>query len=258
MTDAFFASEPQTDIDIRGVAAKSPLFYPDLGFFGFVCAGDAAEIARRLPTLDHRPWRAWPGRALVAVQCFEYRDTQIGPYNEVALTAAVDLGSRPRPWSARVGSTLLGAEAHGFILDLPVDTEVALHGGLDYFNYPKHLADIRFSESAGSRTCAVRDRDGGALIVEISAPAPAARGPRDLLFHSYPILAGQAVHARFRVRADAFVFRPLPTGVRVRLGDHPRAEVWRALRLGRPLATFFAPRGRGILYPPRDAAGSAS
>lgn len=255
----FFHGVVQREVRIGDRSALVPLLYPRLCMMGIALTVDAAAAQALLPTRAHRLWRLPGGRALAAVHCFEYQDTGIGPYNEVALTLAVDLGGSRLPALARAARAAMTDVYHGFIVDLPVTTEVALAGGLELFHYPKYLARIDFTDEPGVRTCRLADRATGELILEVRAPrlattVRAAGRPAVMEAHSYPVFDGVARHARFQILQRRRAWRAFPRGVALRLGSHPRAGLLGHLRPGRPLHYVYVPDGQGILYLPEPTA----
>lgn len=260
---SFFAGIDQTDLMIRGVKARSPLFYRDVGLTLAVVTADLAAARALLPS-GLVPLALPTGRALLGISCFEYRDTDIGPYNEVALGVAVRAeGARATGLGAVARSTLRQVY-HAFICDLPVTTEIALHGGVDIFNYPKFLADIRFEGTPRARTCRVLDRETGALIYAFEAdrfgtrPHPSVEtpgvAPDVVTFVSYPIIGGVPHRATLRVNQQEHGTRRLRGGFRTTLGTHPRSALLAALLPGRTLQVTHVPRAQAILYAPEPLA----
>ncbi|MBI5630290.1 MAG: acetoacetate decarboxylase family protein [Elusimicrobia bacterium] len=249
----FFGPYLQEDISIRGAAAKSPLFYRDLHMMGAVFTAPLGRLSAALPRGGPAPLNVL-GRGFVAVHCLEYKDTDIGPYNEVSLSIAVRRGWLPLASLFQAARSLWRREFHGYVSALPVTTTIALHGGLDYFNYPKYLADITFRETAGHRVCTLRDKESLDVILEFEGRRIPTRNraPRDqnlTAMFSYPEIAGRPHRATFLVnhieRGSRFL-----SGARLRLGSHPRSQAFAELGLG-PLAHYlFAPRCQAILFRP--------
>jgi hypothetical protein len=181
----------------------------------------------------------------------EYERCDIGPYNEVALTLAVRLGGGrwPSPLAA-LGAWLKG-EHHGFVSELPVTTEIALFGGLDYFGFPKFLAEIDFRQTRAHRICTLRDAERHDLILEFEGAVLPTRGSaRREVFHTYPQREGQTLHARMLIEKQRHAVALAPGRAALRLGNHPRGQALAELRLGRPLAYTFAPRCQAVLFEP--------
>jgi hypothetical protein len=94
------------------------------------------------------PARVVPGLGVVVVMCLEYRDTDIGPYDEVAIAIGLN-----EPWFLPnlPGRASLAdhrhRQLHGWIHHLPVTTEAARAEGVELFNFPKFIAAIEFDQS---------------------------------------------------------------------------------------------------------------
>ncbi|MBI4425289.1 MAG: acetoacetate decarboxylase family protein [Elusimicrobia bacterium] len=254
MSPGLFDGRAQRAIRIRGTPAKSPMFFRDLHMMGAVFLADFARVRAALPR-ECRPLRLPLGRALVAVHCMEYKDTDIGPYNEVALSVALRAGWLPLPSLARAALDLRSRTMHAHIHALPVTTELALHGGVDFFNYPKYLADIRFRETAGHRVCTLRDPETLDLICEfegrrIGEGNRAGGDGKGLTLLSYPWIGGRAHRARLELRQLEGGERRLRPCANLRLGPHPRAEAFRELGLGAQVHYLFAPRCQAVLFEP--------
>ena len=113
------------------------------------------------------PARLAPGLGAIAVTCFEYRDTDLGPYNELAISVVLN-----EPWflpnlpGRALISSLRRRQLHAWVHHLPVTTEIARAGGVDFYNYPKFVAGIDFEETATQRVC--RLSEGAEHILTLS------------------------------------------------------------------------------------------
>ena len=252
----FFAGVAQRLVDIRGVPARSPLFFRDVDMVMAVFTADLAAARALLPSPRLEPLSPFPGKALVAIHCFEYKDTDIGPYNEVSVTIAVRVDRSSR-LASMARSTLLN-DFQGHIVQLPVTTEIALHGGLDFFNYPKFLANIAFDETTGERRCRATDPQTGALIFAFTSarrPATPTSSPRHYTFRSYPLIDSRLVEARMVVNPLSSTRPTFGRGLHLELGSHPKSTPLTTLRPGRPLQVVHAPRCEAILYEPVGLSG---
>ncbi|WP_022979694.1 acetoacetate decarboxylase family protein [Ideonella sp. B508-1] len=140
------------------------------------------------------------GKALAVVAFYEYRQTAIGPYNEVGVAiAAVPPGTAlPR---SPLRSLLRTPDRNpvGFdIIDLPVTTPAACAAGREIWGYPKFVTPIRFSLGSGQFCGTVKDPAAQGPIVTLSGrmglsvPAPLL----DLVLfsrHRDQILRGSAI-----------------------------------------------------------------
>ena len=148
----------QKELMIRNFPSKTPIFFKNVSMMLGIFEADAKIAKRFLPSSDFKLVSSFPGKALVGINCFEYKDTDIGPYNEVSIAIAVE-NKKWKPGFISIINSTLSQNFHANILQLPVTTEVALHGGVDFFNYPKYLTDIDFTETDKDRTCNVSENN---------------------------------------------------------------------------------------------------
>ena len=96
------------------------------------------------PFLEGTGLEVWPifGKAIAAMNAWEYRESSIGPYGEVGIGIYAKLkGSKPS--LAAHAMSLRGPESVGiYVLNLPVTTQGAFTAGVEIWGYPKYIATI--------------------------------------------------------------------------------------------------------------------
>ncbi len=246
MTEDLFAPFTQRAVEIRGRPARSPLFFRDASMMGGLFTTPTSSARAALAGHAFAPLEICSGTAIVAVQCFEYRDTDVGPYNEVSVSVAV---ARPGERRARtLLRALLHREFSGVVLDLPVNTEISVHGGIDFFGFPKWLAEIQFEQSAGERRCLVLDPITRAVAYAATGRVLKPRGMDTLSrFRTYPRMDGRVVEASMRWQELSAASSLHPSAFSVEVGPAARAT---PLELGRLLAYRFVPSARAVLAEP--------
>ena len=132
-------------------------------------------------------------RALLTLSWFQYPESSIGPYAELAVAilarADGDQGRLPllRAW-------LGDRQIAGYVLHLPVTSEVACTGGRERFGFPKTLAEINYERQADG--CLAELRSGGQRILTMripkrrSVPVPLAQ------LATFSVLNQTLLHAR--------------------------------------------------------------
>ncbi|RME29120.1 MAG: hypothetical protein D6806_01815 [Deltaproteobacteria bacterium] len=241
-----FAGVRQRPISIRGSPAKSPLFFRDLSMMMAVVTVDREAAEALVPGLEgYRVLAVSPRRALVGINCFRYRDTDVGPYDEVSIAVAI------RPPGSRTPGALIAARAaaaeryHAFVHDLPVTTEIAVAGGVDFLNFPKWLARIDFEQGDGLLRC--RTSDPGSAEARYAFEGEILQTttrPKDCTFYSYPVMDGRMMRAEMRLRRLEWG-RKLFEGFRIAEGT-----AFDRLKPGRVLLYVYAPRCQAILFEP--------
>jgi len=247
---------PQTELMIRDFSSKTPLFFKDLSMMLGIFEADAKVAKQYLPSSDFKLVSPIPGKALVGINCFEYKDSDIGPYNEVSIAIAVE-NKKWKPGFVSVFGSTLSQNFHANILQLPVTTDVALHGGLDFFNYPKYKADIKFKETETERVCTVSDN--GELLFSFTMKKLKTKSfdqnkPfndfNKALYNSYPIMNNQIMKADLLVNQIEKGTQCMGKGFRVEIGNHEKSQLLKDLKLGKLMQQVYMPKGEAVLMEP--------
>ncbi|MDE2402901.1 MAG: acetoacetate decarboxylase family protein [Burkholderiales bacterium] len=211
----------------------------------FLVDADKAAAAVRDVALTVVPIAG--GKALVGVAFYEYRETAIGPYNEVGVAIVVaPKGQRlPRlPWWSLVGA--LDKNPLGFhIVDLPVTTDAACSAGREAWGYPKFVTPIAFaSEGQRFRGVVTDPQDQSDLLTLEGRIGMGLPGPLlDLALYSR--LNGQVLRTLVNTRGGAQL--AMGGGLQLKVSAssrHPMAERLRMLGLdgARPLCVSHSDR----------------
>jgi hypothetical protein len=171
-----------------------------------------------------------PGRAIFSLSCVQYRDSDCGAYEEIAM------GFFVKKQGQASGVPYLGTwldilrdEAATFVWKLAVTTRLANDAGILMWGLPKTIEEIDF-ELSGERA-SFRLSMGGREVLSYSVRARGKRHRPRSASAVYSIFEG-APH----VTQLAHEYRDMGTalgGGRLRLGDHPLAEQLRSLGLPR-------------------------
>lgn len=197
------------------------------------------DYERAVQVLEGTRLQAVPqedGKAVVVYLCWEYRQTDIGPYNEVAVTVLALAPDDPIPAI--------------YVADLPVTTEVANRAGRELWGYNKFVTDIQVKGDGKRFSTIVYDPQHELIsslegIRGVSVPVP----PTDL--YSFSVLDSQII--------KTFVQIPTPwhasggEGFLLRVGDstHRMATNLRTLGLDGacPALVQYADPFQSLLFP---------
>ena len=257
----FFSGIAQKEIPIRQYFGKSPMFFRKFQLMAGVYTADLAACQSFMPSSDFNILQVLPGRCLIGIHCMEYHATDVGPYNEVSISVGI-APNRPLFSASSILRSALTQNFHAYILQLPVTTEVAYFGGVDYFNYPKFIASIEFEERDTHRICKLSEKDTGKLIMafegkRIPTKKTAANksGFDTMTLNSYPVMDGKMVHARMHVntieKGEAF----LGNNGKLTIGNAGFSEMLKKLDLGKEISYLFAPECRSVMYLPKPIGG---
>lgn len=235
---SFYQQVEHLEKDCRGHPLPLPVFYYDLTavLAGFLTPLD--KVKRILPSPRMKPLRATPWHAVTVIACFEYRDCDAGPYNEVGITFPFTM-DKPAP----ILTGLLRHIAEGpmaYVYKLPVTTELAYEFGVDFYNYPKFLATIDFTRENGWLKCRVAE--GAQHILTLTARQLTTRPSRRWRFDGITTRDGRILRSEVVVNVREQAISRNQANVKLELGDHPVAQELRTLSLGRMVHLQYVPQ----------------
>jgi hypothetical protein len=215
---------------IQGRAVGLPCVVRDASSGAATFLVSAAAARAMLPGDAFEPLEYLPGRALLSLAAIDYRDNDLGDYNEVSIAFAV----RPRGEPGGVPYLgnwldLLRGRLRTFIHWLPVDQAFTREAGETIWGFPKTVEKIDFDYAPERATC--RLEAGGRHVLTFSMPRGGSRALPDAQMETFTCIQGVPHRTRFVSGASGFGVKL--GGATLVLGDHPYAEKLRALGLPR-------------------------
>ncbi|MBT3981715.1 MAG: hypothetical protein HOE90_10205 [Bacteriovoracaceae bacterium] len=253
-SSAFFNKVKQESVNFGEYEAKTPLFLRDFNLMGGLFTASLSELKKLLPK-NLKPIRILPGKGLVAIHCIEYKSSDIGPYNEVAFSIVVQPPGNLLTRPVKFLKEALNKSVHGFVQNLPVSTDISAQGGVEFFHFPKFVADISFRETKHHRICTLLDHETKDLILEMDFKKYETKFVRQDKKHR-PISILTFSEEESYVPSAKFMVNPLEWGfsflvpkMSLRWGSHPTTEKFKALKIGIEFQSIYAPKCEAILYP---------
>ena len=206
---------------------------------------DAGKAQALLPGNEIHPLRLGQ-RSLLILTVIEYLDTNIGKYIEFSIAIACTHGVKQVPGLLPV--LLMKPFGTGqYVYDLPVSSEISVKGGKGIWGMPKHQANLNYIIT--DQTVSSQYDLDGQLVMKIEIDRPkSAWLPLNMGAMNYCQFRGMLMKSQIHFNAR-LGFSMLKKGsARLTIGDHPRAQVYKDLAIGRnPLFTGFFPAVTGIL-----------
>ena len=246
----FFEGISRAPIRIAGCNAAVPFFVYDGDVMTAVFAARYGQLRRLLPDPRFVPARLAPGLGIVAVNAAEYRETDVGPYNEVVVSVMLN---EPPFWLNFPGRALLGAHSrrqyHAFVHRVAVNTAASLAGG-EFYGFPKFMARIDFSEGPHERVC--RLVHDGEHVLALRGKRISTPHREEIQTFSHLWMDRQPQSCEYKINALAFGGTSRPWAASIELSHtHPVAvELARLLVWRRPIHYRLITRFEGILYGP--------
>jgi hypothetical protein len=189
-----------------------------------------------------------PGRALLSLACIDYRDNDLGDYNEISV--ALFVRERRAPAGLLYVSTALQLVRNRiatYIVALPVNQSFTCDAGRGIWGFPKTVQEIDFEERGAERSCRlVMD---GQHVLSMTAPRGGTRTLPDASMTTYSMIDGVLHRTTFVSGATGVGIRL--GGAQVRLGDHPLSRTLQALGLPkRPMMSVWMEHMHGRFEAP--------
>jgi hypothetical protein len=247
----FFRGVKQWDFTLQGMQVKLPVFYYDMTVMQAVYTASTVKVKEKLPLPEIKPVELYPGRCLAAFTAFEYRRTDIDPYNEFSIAFPVTC-KRPQIPVLTAAWQLLASRISAYVWKLPVTTEIARLGGVEMYGYPKFIADIDFEKTNTFVTCRLAHQ--GEEILRLKGTVLPLKRHKPARVTTYSILEGIPLMANV-------VMNPLRMGMSV-TGDaalldigarHPICRELRGLELSPDAVQYqYSPVSQSILFAGRN------
>jgi hypothetical protein len=235
------ASQAQSYV-IQGREVRLPVIVRDAAS-GTATFAVSAAAARRLVPSPLEPIAIWPGRTLCSIGAIQYRDNDLGDYNEVSIAFFVRQRGAPRgiPYFGAIADFLRSRVAV-FIRHLPVNQSFTCEAGRTIWGFPKSVQQIDIALTGERATCTlIMD---GQHVLTLAVRRGGARHLPETAMTTYTFIDGVLHRTPFASAADGAGFSR--GGAELTLGSHPIADELRGLGLPkRPLLTMWMEHMRG-------------
>jgi len=211
-------------------------YYRDDSFLLFYTA-DPQRVRHLLPSSKLHPILLPGNRTIVGAAAFNYIDTGIGPYGEIGLVIPVVYSTKtPRTlWPAILESRYPGFGV--LVMHLPVTKTVARDAGRGHWGYTKFIADMTFTITPEFMECRMKEDHRDILTLRVARKGIPVRDKQPLV--TYSVLNNNLIKTVIP-QIGSFRLSLTPKESFLSLGDHPVAESFRRLGLGRsPLLSRY-------------------
>lgn len=252
---SWFKTLQKTKVDI-GFESYSPNFYYKNSKVTAVFTADLATLKSLMPAevLEQvQPLQVWPGRGLVALTAYTYEYCDNDSYNEVSLSIVTN-----KPGNANLGPLSLVGQSMskdlwGYVLKLPVDTELARVRGVVGYNLPKWLTGIHHKDNDKTVVYEIIDSQMGKVDVtletdklgDLSSEAELVTNSFTNTGHDGELAYGYAVSRQLSHASSSD-----ESTVKLTLGDGSLSTYIKALDLGTMMKYEYVPSFQSALYAP--------
>jgi len=250
---SWFRTLPKQRVDM-GFESWSPNFYYQTSRVTAIFTADLDTLRQLMPAKvleTVQPLQVWPGRGLVAFTAYAYHYCDNDRYDEIGLSIVTS-----KPGGANLGPfSLLGQsmsnEFWGYVLKLPVNTELARVRGVVGYNLPKWLTGISYRDEGESVLVEVLDAQTGKTDLTFQARKLSGLSTKPTLVTNRftnvdrqgRLTTGHTVSRQLRHASSTSA-----DTVDLRLGDGSLSAFMKTLQLGRLVRYEYVPDFQSALY----------
>jgi hypothetical protein len=124
---------------------KFPLCFRDVHYMALLYKADKKETTKHLEKTGLKPALYWLGKPVVAVGLIQYKDSDLGAYDEIIVSVPVVLETCKSGNISNWLDLYAGFENRKggqYIIHIPVTSQVSVDGGRNLWGYPKILAPL--------------------------------------------------------------------------------------------------------------------
>ncbi|WP_114435444.1 acetoacetate decarboxylase (ADC) [Marinobacter nauticus] len=256
---SWFRTLEKQKVDI-GFESYSPNFYYENTKVTAIFTADLDRLKSLMPEeiLEQvKPLSIWPGRGLVALTGYAYHYCDNDSYNEISLAIVTT-----KPGNTNMGPISLfrqsrNADFWGYVLKLPVDTELARVRGVVGYNLPKWLTGINYRMSDRSVSFEVMDQKSGKLDFVLETDRLEDVSEEEIIVTNSFINTdqnGDLVYGHADSRQLKHSSTMNDEAVNLELGEGEFSDFIRSLDLGEMVRYDYVPSFQSALYAPKPLA----
>ncbi len=251
MSKDFFQGIKQWEFNLEDMLFKLPVFYYDTTTITAIYTASSSKVKKLLPRSEMNPVETSPGRCLVAFVAFEYRQTDIDPYNEFAIAFLITFDKPQVPFITAF-TQMFRRRMTAYVWHLPVTTEIARIGGVELYGYPKFIADIEFQKEADQISCHLSE-NGNKILSLTGTVLPAERGKNSKII-TYSVINDIPLVTNIHINQLEFAESRNKQDATLELGsDHSICRQLQKIGLSAtPILYQYSPLNQAILFAGRN------
>lgn len=248
----WFKKLKKEKVDI-GFESYSPNFYYQNSKITAVYTADINRLRELMPEAvrnEVQPLQVWPGRGVVALTAYSYKYCDNDSYNEISLSIVTSKPGKSSFGPLTLMSQSSSGDFWGYVLKLPVNTELARVRGVVGYNLPKWLTRIDYRETETTIEVTVADGDTD-IVFEGKKLGDVSRKP-ELVKSSFTNLdrGGRLSYGYAVSRQTSYASSTSVDAVELKLGDGSFSNFIKSLKLGKMMKYEYVPEFQSALYAP--------
>ena len=223
MIPFFENTRPGRQVTYGQATFDLPILYFRDDFFGLYFSATFKAVKEIMPSHNLHPLMLPNGRAVVAIAAYNYIDTTVGPYGEVAVAIPVVYGKKPGRLSS-IPALIKESNYPNFgalVHHLPVTKIIARDAGRGEWGYTKFVADMTFHATPEAFNCTMGEKETHILDLHVPRQGIRMRDKKPLT--TYSVREGKLIKTVIKHQGLKRV-QLRPQNAFIRWGDHPVSQ----------------------------------
>lgn len=238
-----------------GFTTYSPNFYYANSSITAIYTADMARIEELMPEKVRslvQPISFAPGKGLIAMTSYNYNYCDNDSYNELSISIVTTEPNKSNFGLISLVGELNKSSLWGYVLKLPVDTELARVRGVVGYNLPKWLIPIEYSSDGGEVKFTYYDEKGNLDFSMSGKKLDTAGAEPKITRVNFTNLdaQGRLTHGYSDVRAIKSASSRNGEDVQLALSDGPLSTFIKSLGLQQLVRYDYQPEFQAALYTP--------
>ena len=248
MSDDFLSGLQRSHASVAGMDFELPVVIREARIFSAVFPASSQKLRKLIPIECPSPTQILPGMGLMQLTAYEYRDSDLGPFNEFSVVIPLYSPHAKMLPLYNLLKSRTTREVHNFLLHRGTTSEAAVRILGEWHLWPEFLADINIAEDDGWITCEWKEK--GELICRLRGRKIPAKRSGEIRVFIYTPRHPRAQRADINPRESATALKS--PDVELTLGDsHPIArEISETLKSTKPRMYTYSPDWQLIAYGP--------
>lgn len=238
-----------------GFITYSPNFYYSNSSITVVYKADTERIKKLIPEKVKdivKPISITPGRGLIAITAYTYNYCDNDSYNELSISIVTTKPNKGNWGVFSLLGELKDKSLWGYVLKLPVDSELARVRGVVGYNLPKWLIPINYNDNGDQLTFNFYDEAGkldftfAGKKLEITNKNPEISRMNFVNLNE----EGQLTHGYSDIRTIEKATSKDEEDIKLTLSDGPISTFIKSLKLKKLMRYDYQPEFQAALYTP--------
>lgn len=238
-----------------GFTTYSPNFYYSNSSITAIYTADMKILKSLIPDKVReivKPISYSPGRGLVAITSYRYHYCDNDSYNELSISIVTTKPNKSNWGIFSLLGELKEKKLWGYVLKLPVDTELARVRGVVGYNLPKWLIPIQYDNSGEKMSFRYFGESGNPDFSMIGKKLAISESTPEIVRSNFINLNknGELTHGYTDVRGIKKASSKKKEDVELNLSNGPLSQFMKSLDLGKLIRYDYQPEFQAALYTP--------